>query len=435
MPRRTATSELQHRTAARLAWGLWSIFLLLLTASAVLTYLARSYAPDSDDLLPPFSRVWLYLPSNFAFATIGALIAARQPRNPIGWLLLASALIGNLGTFAEGYWRYALFVRPGAWPAGELMLWVNVRPYSIVANLFLLQILLFPTGRPPSRRWWIVGWLIIGGTLINQGALAFLPGPLDPSVTITNRLGVSGSSGFFQLSANLGYYMQLLGVLGAVLAVIVRLRRARGIERQQLKLFAYALAVYASTLGMITYTFTLPEDASALRGVFFITQAFAGAFVAVAAGIAILRYRLWDIDIIIRRTLVYSLLTLTLGLVYLGCILLIRTLVAPYTDGSDVAIVASTLAIAALFFPLRRRIQSLIDKRFYRRKYDAAKVLAAFGATMRDETDLEQLTTELLRVVDETMQPEFVGLWLRETSTSGTPTVVDQSQHGHNPGK
>jgi len=155
-----------------------------------------------------------------------------------------------------------------------------------------------------------------------------------------------------------------------------------------------------------------------------VVDAFAAAFVAVAAGMAILRYRLWDIDIIIRRTLVYSTLTLTLGLVYLGCILLSRTIVAPLTGSSDLAIVASTLAIAALFNPLRRRIQNLIDKRFYRRKYDAAKVLAAFGATARDETDLERLTSELLRAVDETMQPEFVGLWLREAPTSSTPTAA-----------
>jgi hypothetical protein len=134
----------------------------------------------------------------------------------------------------------------------------------------------------------------------------------------------------------------------------------------------------------------------------------------ISLAVAITRYRLFDIDIIIRRTLVYSLLTLTLGLIYLGCILVSRTLVAPLTGGSELAIVASTLAIAALFLPLRRPIQNLIDKRFYRRKYDAAKVLAAFGATARDETDLERLTAELLRVVDDTMQPEFVGLWLRE---------------------
>ena len=134
-----------------------------------------------------------------------------------------------------------------------------------------------------------------------------------------------------------------------------------------------------------------------------------------AIGIAITRYRLFDIEIIIRRTLVYSLLSLTLGLVYLGCIVVLQQLVVPVVGGSDVAIVASTLAIAALFNPLRRRIQNLIDKRFYRRKYDAAKVLAAFGATARDETDLDALTGEMLRVVDEAVQPEFVGLWLKET--------------------
>jgi len=414
MSKQSATSEVQHRTATRLAWGLWAIYLLLQTAVIVLAYLARSYPPDSDDLLPPFSRLWLYLPQIAAFPTIGALIAARQPRNPIGWLFLANGLVGELGAFAEGYWRYALFVRPGALPAEELMLWVNVRPYSIIANLFLLLILLFPTGRPPSRRWWIVGWLIIGGILINQAALAFMPGPLDVSVTITNPVGISDAAPFLQFSANLGYYMQLLGVLGTVLSVIVRLRRAHGVERQQVKLLAYALAIYATTLGMITYALTLSEEPSPILGVFFIAQALAGAFVAVAAGIAILRYRLWDIDVIIRRTLVYSLLTLTLGLVYVGCIVLSRTLVAPYLGGSELAIVASTLAIAALFNPLRRRIQKVIDRRFYRRKYDAAKVLQAFAATARDETDLERLSTAMLQVVDETMQPEFVGLWLRE---------------------
>jgi hypothetical protein len=137
-----------------------------------------------------------------------------------------------------------------------------------------------------------------------------------------------------------------------------------------------------------------------------------------------LKHRLYDIDIIIRRTLVYSLLTLTLGLIYLGCILLSRALVAPLTGSSELAIVASTLAIAALFLPLRRRIQNTIDKRFYRRKYDAAKVLQAFGATARDETELERLTAEMLRVVDETIQPEFVGLWLREAPARSTPKSV-----------
>src|SRR5262249_9481238 len=146
----------------------------------------------------------------------------------------------------------------------------------------------------------------------------------------------------------------------------------------------------------------------------FVVQAFAAVLVAVAAGMAILRYRLWDIDIIIRRTLVYSLLTLTLGLVYIGCIVASRAVVAPYLGGSELTIVASTLAIAGRSAPLRRGTQNLIDRRFYRRKYDAAKVLAMFGASVRDETDLERLSAAMLQVVDETMQPEFVGLWLKE---------------------
>jgi hypothetical protein len=164
----------------------------------------------------------------------------------------------------------------------------------------------------------------------------------------------------------------------------VRFRRAQGVERQQVKLLAYALAINAASVIPLVYLVTpFSEEPSPILNMFFIVGALAGAFVAVAAGVAILRYHLWDIDVIIRRTLVYGALTLALGLVYLGCILLSRALVAPYIGGSDLAIVASTLAIAALFTPLRRRIQNLIDKRFYRRKYDAAKVLAAFGATAR----------------------------------------------------
>ena len=174
-----------------------------------------------------------------------------------------------------------------------------------------------------------------------------------------------------------------------------------------------ALLTFPSAFGWITNSFLAELLSNAISLGF--------AVVGVCLGIAVLRYRLYDIDVIIRRTLVYSLLTITLGLVYVGCIVLIRTLVAPLTGGSDLAIVASTLAIAALFNPLRKRIQNVIDKRFYRRKYDATKVLTAFQRSVRDETDLERLTAELLRVVDETMQPEFVGLWLGDTQMHGTP--------------
>jgi hypothetical protein len=216
MPRQTATSTVQSRTATWLAWTLWAIYFLLLTAAAVLAFLARTY-PEPAGLLPPFSRFWIYLPQMAAFPTIGALIAARHSRNPIGWLFLAGGLVDALGLFAEGYWRYGLFVQPGVLPAPQLMLWVNVRPYAIDTVFSTLLILLFPTGRPLSRRWWIAGWLIVLGCLINQAALAFMPGPLDASVSINNPLGVSSAAPFLQFSANLGNYVQLLGVLGAVL--------------------------------------------------------------------------------------------------------------------------------------------------------------------------------------------------------------------------
>jgi hypothetical protein len=199
------------------------------------------------------------------------------------------------------------------------------------------------------------------------------------------------------------------------------------VERQQTKLVVYGLglwiALFLLAAYLDNYLHNQPATASISWWLRFKDVLFdlSVNILPVAFTLAIMRYRLYDIDIIIRRTLVYSVLTLTLGLVYLGCILLTRVLVAPYIGGSELAIVASTLVIAALFNPLRQRIQNVIDKRFYRRKYDAAKVLAAFGATVRDETDLERLTSETLRVVDETLQPEFVGLWLPETPAHSIP--------------
>jgi len=198
-------------------------------------------------------------------------------------------------------------------------------------------------------------------------------------------------------------------------------RRARRMNAGSWLVLAIAIGYLVAGLVYTLLAFQQPTDGWFYNNVLI-------ALLPICLGIAITRYRLFDIDIIIRRTLVYSILTLTLGFVYVGCIVVSRTFVAPLTGGSDVAIVASTLAIAALFTPLRRRIQNLIDKRFYRRKYDAAKVLAAFAATARDETDLERLTGELLRVVDETMQPEFVGLWLR-----GTPARARSEADGSPP--
>ncbi len=187
MPRQIATNTVQPRTATRLARVLWAIYLLLQTAVLVVAFLARSYSNPAETI-PLFSEFLLFFPLSFAFPTVGALIVARQPRNPIGWLFLSIGFAALVGGFAEGYWRYTLFVRPGSLPAGELMLWINVRPFDLQPLFLLLLILLFPTGRPLSQRWSVVGWLIILGGLINQAALAFMPGPLNPGIAITKGL-------------------------------------------------------------------------------------------------------------------------------------------------------------------------------------------------------------------------------------------------------
>jgi hypothetical protein len=250
-------------------------------------------------------------------------------------------------------------------------------------------------------------WLAIFTTVAPTLARAFIPGPLENFLAVTNPLGIVAMGDSLQAVFGGGLLLAIVSMFLAALSLILRFRRAQGTARRQIKWVAYAAALLP--IGYLLSTILSAYTRLAAVALILSLSSF-----PIAVGIAILRSNLYDIDIIINRTLVYSALTLTLGLVYVGCIILSRTLVAPLIGGSEVAIVASTLVMAALFDPLRRRFQKLIDKRFYRRKYDATKVLAAFGATARDETELERLTAEMLRVVDETMQPEFVGLWLRE---------------------
>jgi hypothetical protein len=291
--------------------------------------------------------------------------------------------------------------------------WFSEWNWWLAVGPLLLILLLFPTGRLPSPRWrWvIVALAALFGIFLLSATFAESFVEVDTNVRLRNPLGIIPDSVMDTFESGPWSVMLLTTVACCVAAVFVRYGRAAAQERAQIKWFLYACAVF---LVIYPIGFFLSNDI--ITDLNDILWDLVVLLFPTSIGIAILRYRLFDIDLIIRRTLVYSALTLTLGLVYLGCILISRTLVALLVGGSDVAIVASTLVIAALFNPLRRRIQNLIDRRFYRRKYDAAKVLAAFGVTARDETDLERLTGELLYVVNETMQPELVGLWLREAS-------------------
>ncbi|HZC83480.1 MAG TPA: hypothetical protein VE194_03555, partial [Rubrobacter sp.] len=295
----------------------------------------------------------------------------------------------------------------------------------ISVGLLVLLFLLFPDGTLLSPRWRLVAWLTVGYSVVGSLALAFAPGPIDDTIgfEVSNPAGIGGPIG--HVLTPLAGIVQLLAVflLGAALiALALRQRRSRGQERQQLKWFTSSLILFLILVGADSAIFfyygsetAMPNWASLFNNVAISSD----ALIPIAAGIAIQRYRLYDIDLIVNRSLVYGLLTAVLVLVYLGGVVSLQYAFRALTgEGSQLAIVASTLAIAALFNPLRRQVQAFVDRRFYRRKYDAAKTLEAFSTKLRDETDLDALNNELVGVVRETMQPAHVSLWLRPDTTS-----------------
>ncbi len=398
------------RTASWLAWSLWVSTLL---TGALTLLLASLNVPTSSALTTALISIVI-----FAFSTVGALVASRRPENSIGWLFCGGAFIWSLGEFTLEYGVYTLVTAPGALPAGAWAAWFGTWARGtgwFLIVMFLL--LLFPTGRLPSPRWRLVLWAAVG-------YVAFF----------TLVIWLSPVSQDFRLSSvrnPLGFDLEIMDLLGGVLyltlpllllasgaAVIVRFRRSSGEERQQIKWFAYAVAV-------MVILFTIGHSLGLTQVVLVAPLVFAVPLTGlpIAAGIAILKYRLYEIDLIINRTLVYGTLTAILAALYFGAVVLLQRLFVALTgEESTLAVVASTLVIAALFNPLRRRIQGFIDRRFYRKKYNAARTLQAFSAKLRDETDLEALSDDLVGVVRETMQPAHVSLWLR-------PDTASKGQH------
>ncbi len=394
------------RRAAWLAWSMWALSLPFVAFSGVLGFLTASAQDRSDSGLVVLFTVLL-----LTFPTVGAVVASRRPENPIGWIFCTVGLILGAQVFASGYVDYTLLAGPGALPGVEYIAWVSSwigGPAALLAATFLF--LLFPNGRPPSRRWWPVAWMAIVGSAMSTLGGALQPGPLETHPSIANPVGIGGvAGGVLEVVGSVGIAALNASVLVSGISLILRLRRARGVERQQLKWFAYAAVLM---VGGFAASFLFSSNLA--NSVAWTLGILGFMVLPIATGIAILRYRLYDIDRIINRTIVYGLLTAVLVLVYIGSVVLLRGLVFGFTGRtSQLTIVASTLAVAALFNPLRRRIQGFIDRRFYRRKYDAAKTLEAFSAKLRDETDLDTLSDDLVGVVRETMQPAHVSLWLR----------------------
>jgi hypothetical protein len=385
----------------------------LLTAALVIPK-SWLFAPLIGDL-PPSQRITelLFQLLPLPFAAVGTLIAARRPGHRIGWLLLGGSLAIASAQLTWSYVSYSL--RSGApLPGSAVVGWIgNWVPWPALAA-FALLMLLFPDGQLPSPRWRPVGWAMVAWCAVIMVFLALYPG-LISTPELDNPFGLSGDAGEAMRRLQASPIIPLVTIplfLASASAPLVRFRHARAEQRQQLKWFAYAVGLL---VGVILLSGPLlPGWANDLSGIVIVVAVWG---IAAAIGIAVLRYRLYDIDQIINRTLVYGLLTALLGGVYAGTVLVLGQVFGGI--GAQLpswAVAGTTLAVAALFQPARRRIQAVVDRRFNRRKYDAAKTVEAFSARLRDEVDLDALTAELLVVVDQTIQPTRALLWLRPSS-------------------
>jgi hypothetical protein len=337
-------------------------------------------------------------------ACAGAVILSRHPRHAVGWVFLLLGFGLGLASASGAYAELALVEHPGELPAGEAAAWLSSWLFiPVIYGLPIVLLLVFPTGRLPSPRWRPVAWYVGGVLVFATAATAFKPDEIEPG--IQNPLGAGQ---FFVTLDTISNALALPTMAIGVLAIVLRLRRARGVERQQLKWFSFAAAFVALGFGVsILVPGGWPADVAFLAGLYALCA------LPIATAVAILRYRLYDVDVVINRTLVYGGLTATLLASYLGLVLLLQAALSPLTEQSDVAIALSTLAVAALFRPLRARIQTLVDRRFYRQRYDAARTVEAFSGRLRDEVELESISAELRALVRDTMQPAHVSLWLR----------------------
>ncbi len=401
------------KRTVRLAWALCG----LTTCLAVVLFGAdlQSQA-GSKNVFQLATHALFSLAMPVVSATVAALIVSRQPRNTIGWLLMVPVSSFLVGGPIEEYIQRVAPSSPAPTLPLLLIVWFSGWSWLLLIFPLLHILLLFPSGQPPTPRWrWVRVAAIAWPTLFV--VLVTFSQPLNanttPDLTLDNPIGVLGDT--VQSLVDLWVPGLLVLVVLSVAALFTRYRRANDTEREQIKWLLYACAVFVVVyVGGFVSGLT---DSTSLAG--YIWQvSFGLSLVAFPAtiGIAILRYRLYDIDVIINRTLVYGTLTVMLALAYLGSVVLLQQLFRFLTGQgtNQPAIVASTLLIAALFQPLRRRIQASIDRRFFRRKYDAVRILAAFSANLRDEVEMDRLTNDLVGVVDETLQPAHVSLWLRK---------------------
>jgi hypothetical protein len=411
--RSTRDGQVSARVATWVAWS-WCGLTLALLAATVLVLLAGR--PPASAAGNAWQRQAADLVSLVGAPLLGGLIAARRPDNRYGWLWLAFGLGLAVTAFASAYAAVALTSGPDGLPGLAMAGWLEGIAFTVVTILFPFLFLLFPNGRHPSPRWRLLAWAIVVVGALTLIGVAFTPETAAEGVA--NPFGVGGwLGGVLGSVVDPGIGLLFLALPLSALSLLLRLRRARGVERQQLKWFTYAAAL----VGAFIISDALGLVGPGLVNLLLTTLTLTGVYVGI--GIAVLRYRLYEIDRIINRTLVYALLTLVLGLCYVAGALVFVLVAGAGTDPPSWLIAAATLVAAGVFRPARRRIQAVADRRFNRRKYNAAQTIQAFSTRLREQVDLDTLSTELLAVVDQTMEPTRVSLWLRPSAagSSGTP--------------
>ena len=412
------------RTTGWLAWSLWALAMVLEVA-AIALWLANhavllSRPGTADDFVP---HVFL-VPG---YATVGAVIAARR-RNRIGWLFLAFGLLAALLSFGNTYFMRGAIVTPGSLPAARVAVWVGTVMWPSGYLFLALLLLLFPDGRLPSPRWRPVALVLAVSWSVAILYSAFAPATTVANVTFPNPVGIQAlGHPTWKAVAQGAAAVAVATLAAAALGPLLRFRRGDPAQRQQLKWFAFVIVVSVVTLLVaLAVGGALPVVATMLWGV-----AVAGVLVGLpaAVGLAILRYRLYDIDRLIHRTLVYATLTAVLGLGYAGAVLVLGQLFGGVGERTPSwAVAGATLAVAALFQPARRRIQQAVDRRFNRRKYNTATTIQAFSTRLHDQLDLDTLSAELLAVVDQTMEPTRVSLWLRPSPAGSSATPHSEAR-------
>jgi hypothetical protein len=396
-----------------LAWGLWGLAVLGLGSVPWFDRLTRQ--AGRPELTQLNASTIPYLLAIVVAATVGAVLASRLPRHPVGWLLLGVGLSVAGSGVADGYARYGLVARPGVLPAAR---WIAI--YSPATNIIGLALvgyvlLLTPTGSLPSPRWRWWGRLAAAGPVAFVAALTVGPGlVIPPYDTVIDPVAIPALAGAVLVAIVAGFFLTVAGLVVGAGSLVARFRRARGVERQQLRWLALAAALTGAGAAVVGVGMAMGATAVPL-----FAAGVCLALLPLATGAAILRYRLYDLDRIVSRTVAYGLLTVLLGLGYAVVVLGLGRLLP---EGSSLVVAAATLAVAAVFQPLRRRIQQAVDRRFNRRRHDAGRIIEAFGARLRDQVDLDTLTAEVLAVVDQTMAPTRASLWLRPPAgRAGSP--------------